>query len=212
VDLAPEILAALPAGAGLDISYEPAATQVTNQELGDISFGRVHPLRAPIRLHVRTEDAATGTDVALAGDAAGEIVSVRLPVLGAALSPDGEFTWLAEVRQDGQFLGYKRLDTSYDPDTNSLTTWLSLGELNDRLLLPVRLAPTFATETDPAAHLWSSAFADADDFGQLSQPDTLLQIVGPQLGGRLYVFDAASATYGWIDAGALAPLQLPFTP
>ena len=131
-----------------------------------------------------------------------------MPVPAASDLPDGEFVWLAEVRRDGHFMGYRRLETTYDSSTNMLYAAMSMSELDDTLLLPAVLVPTFVHTTDPTAHLWSSPFVDAADFGPLSEAGATLQVVGPRIAGRLYVYDPTLGTYGWIDADVLGPLEL----
>jgi hypothetical protein len=212
IDIAPEVLAALPPGVGVDVSFEPAPALQSPAEAGDPAFGLVHPVGHPLRLHLRTEDAQSGAEVQLDPDTAAMLVTVKLPILGPARQADSEFGWLAEVRQNGQFVGYRRLDTTFDAASNTLDSALPLGDLSDTLLLPAMLAPTFARAADDDTHLWSSPLADAVDFGTLANADTTLHVVGPNVAGRVYVYDWTTASYGWVDADKLAPVELMLTP
>ncbi len=56
-----------------------------------------------------TEDAASGADVPLGDAVASQPIPLSLPVIGPPTRADGEFAWLAEVRHNGQFVGYRRL-------------------------------------------------------------------------------------------------------
>jgi hypothetical protein len=136
---------------------------------------------------------------------------LRLPVVPPAARADGEFVWLIEVRQAGQFVGYRRLDTTYDAQSDTLQAVVALAERTDTLLLPGVLQPSFVRVTDDAVHLWSSPMGDADDFGSLSNPASLLHVVAPVVAGRAYVYDPASASYGWVDAASLASVELQLT-
>jgi hypothetical protein len=120
VDLASEVVTALPAGVGMDVSYEPIPVLYSDTQLGDPSLGLVRAVGKPIRLQVKVEDTASGADITLDDSVADQLVPLRLPVIRPAIQVDGEFTWLAEVRQNGQFVGYRRLDTTYDGSTNTL--------------------------------------------------------------------------------------------
>jgi len=213
-ELSPEIIGSLPAGTGLDVTYDPNPTLTSDAQFGNSSLGRLRPVGTPIRVRVRAEDVETGAQTALSDDLASKSVGLQLPVLASGSQPDGgEFAWLAEVRQSGQFVGYRRLDTTYDGTSNTLQATMSLAELDDTLLLPAILEPAFAHASDPNVHLWSSAIPDgAVDFGVLTDPNALLTVVGPNVAGRLYVYDPVSTSYGWADADAMAPAGVPLVP
>jgi hypothetical protein len=212
LDLPPSVLAGLPAGIGLDVNYESDPVLSSDAQLGDPSLGHLHPVGKPIRLHVWSTDALTGADVPIDASMSSLLVPLRLPVIGPPLQADGEFAWLEEVRQNGQFVGYRRLNTMFDGSTNTLQAQVSLGELDDTLLLPAVLAPAFVHAIDPDTRLMSSPFADGVDFGPLDHTDGLLQVENPNVAGYIYVFDPRSQSYGWIAADALAPQELMLTP
>jgi hypothetical protein len=199
----PEVLAGMPAGVGLDVAYEPAPMLYKYGELGDRAFGHVNPLGLPVRLRVSAEEASTGLAYQLDPALAAAEVTLSLPVRSydAAL---GEFAWLIEVRDDtGQFVGYRRLTATFDPNTNTLQANVQLGEMDDRLLLPVALAPAQVLLADPAAHLWSDARADAADFGELGETVTAMDVLGPRVGDRVYVYDPTWQASGWVDVNSV---------
>jgi hypothetical protein len=109
----------------------------------------------------------------------------------------------------GQFLGYMRAPAEFDPATNSLRYHVALGELRGTLLLPVLVEPAYVRNFDPAVHIWSSPMADAVDFGVAADQFTLFKVVGPQVGGRIFVYNPESDNYGWIDASGVGNVGVP---
>jgi hypothetical protein len=62
---------------------------------------------------------------------------------------------------------------------------------------------------DPATHIWSGPTGDAIDFGVAAPQWTRMTVVGPQVAGRIFVFNPFAADYGWIDAAGTGPVGPP---
>jgi hypothetical protein len=130
---------------------------------------------------------------------------VRLPVLAAP----AQFAWLREIEQDGNFFGYLRMDGSYDASSASLRYPVPLTDARRLYLLPVSLRPAYVQNHDASVHIWSSPFIDAVDFGVAGPQFTTFDVVQPQLGQRMYVFNRFTQNYGWIDAAGVGPVSAP---
>lgn len=71
------------------------------------------------------------------------------------------------------------------------------------------LEPLAVANHDAAARMWSSPFLDAADFGTAAEQFTTFQVLGPQVGGRIPVFNPFTGNFGWIDALGVGPAPLP---
>jgi hypothetical protein len=109
----------------------------------------------------------------------------------------------------GQFFGYMRVPAEFEPATNSLVYRVSLGELRDTLWLPALIVPAYVKNHDGRVHIWSSPMSDAVDFGVAAPQFTLFKVVGPQVGGRIFVYNPATGNYGWIDAAGVGNVGAP---
>ncbi len=56
--------------------------------------------------------------------------------------------------------------------------------------------------------IWSSFGESGQQFGA-RQKSTLLQVVGPQIGGRMLVLDPQTKNYGYVDSQQVSPAQTP---
>jgi LysM repeat protein len=175
-------------------------------ELGALGGGVAEPLGLPLNLSLLTIDRGSGQTVSLPDQLAGSSVEVRLPIPAVQVGPGQRVTWLMELDGlDGNFLGYTPAPT-YDPVTQQLVVRLLASQLRDTLFLPVILSPAFVRNTDAAVHIWSSALPDAVDFGVSAPQFTRMQVLAPQIGGRLLVLNAFTGNPGWIDVGGVGPV------
>jgi hypothetical protein len=207
VVLDPSVTGALPDGAGLMVAYDPSAALPTS---GEPSGTGVYPVGQPIRLRLQLQDPLTAADVAVSPELAAQSVRLQLPVLRQP--SDGRFAWLAGVEDAGQFVGYALLLTDFDPATGTLRVGVPLSSLQDMLLVPVVLVPTFVEVTNRDLHIWSGPLLDAVDYGVPNPPLLILKVLGPQTAGRLFVFDPVSGSYGWVDANDVAFVETGVTP
>jgi hypothetical protein len=147
-------------------------------------------------------------------------VTLRVPVLAP-----GVFAWLQEIDVQGRFAGYVRPDGPFDPPSNSHVLAVPLGALQGTsqgsnspatgappgapgvLFLPVVLQPAWVATFDPAARVWFGPTADALDFGAAGPQFTVFTVVGPQVLGRVLVFDPLTENYGWLDAAEVSPVE-----
>jgi hypothetical protein len=120
--LDPQLLAEMPSGIRIDvvamIDIERHSTSDADQ--GGLGGGNAARIAPPVDLSLVAHDIATGADVALPDVALIQTFLVSLPVLAQPSGPDEAFTWLASVREDGEFAGYMRFPSTYDPETDTL--------------------------------------------------------------------------------------------
>jgi hypothetical protein len=135
-----------------------------------------------------------------------EMYLVSMPVVSQPTRSDETFTWLLEVREDGQFLGYMRHPNTYDAQTNALVYELPGQVLQDSALLAVILKPSRVQVFLPDVHGWSSPFASADDFGELGQLWSAYSVLAPQVGGRIGIRSPDSGDMIWVDASGVGPV------
>jgi hypothetical protein len=190
----------------LRVSYDPSPPVPNEAAAGRLGGGNVQPLGAPIEIRLEVESTSGAADEP--GAPARRVADLRLPVL-TGCQPDTQFSWLIEIDQAGQFLGYLRLPAVHDPGTNSLSYRLPVGLLRRALLLPVCLGPAWVMNHDPGTRIWSGPNGDAIDFGAAAPQWTRMTVVGPQVGLRLLVFNEFTANYGWVDVAGLGPVGGP---
>ena len=201
-----DLLNALGPGGRVRVLYNPQPSLPNAAAAGSLGGGDVQPVAGPIELTVRAENGATGQSES--GALAGRSVDVRLPVL-VSCPPGAQFAWLVELSRSGEFLGYLRLPATYDPATNSLVYRLPADALDGTLFLPVCVGRAWVMNHDPGARIWSGPTPDAVDFGIAAPQWTRMTVVGPQVRGRLFVFNPFTANYGWIDAAGVGPVGPP---
>lgn len=153
----------------------------------------------PVTLHLLLED-GQGHTLPLPDSLAGQSVQVELPVLA-----QGPFAWLQELDVNGQFAGYVRPAATFDPGQNGLQITLPVASLSQTLYLPAILQNAWVSSFDRNVHIWSGPTTDAVDFGLAGPQGAIFPVVGPQVLGRIYVFDPATGGYGWIDASGVGP-------
>jgi hypothetical protein len=110
-----------------------------------------------------------------------------------------------EVKRGGQFFGYLRLPGEFDGANNALNYCVDTDSLRDSLFLPVLIVPAYLENFDGEVRMWSSPDPDAVDFGLVGPQFTRLTVVGPQVGDRIFVYNAFSGGYGWVDAYGVGP-------
>ena len=59
--------------------------------------------------------------------------------------------------------------------------------------------PTLVRTTKPDAHVFAHEGPGAADFGLIGPVGTVLTVIGPQLEGRLFVFNPVTENYGWVN-------------
>jgi hypothetical protein len=200
-------MAALDPSTRLRVLYDALPTVPNEAAAGSLGGGGVRPIGRPIEVSLQVEDAASGQ--AADASALGELaVELRLPVL-ADCQKDASFAWLLSVDEDEQFLGYLRVPGAFEPATSSLVYRLPASLLGQTLLLPVCVEPTWVMNHDPLARIWSGPTRGAIDFGAAAPQFTHMDVVGPQVGPRVFVFNPFTADYGWIDAEGVGPVGPP---
>ena len=173
------------------IVFEPAPPKLNEVELGSLGGGNVVPVGAPFRLTVisATPDARA---------------AISMPSL---VVPSGQTpAYLHATRNSSaEFIGYLRSPAEFNPLTGRQDWSLSAGELDRTLFLPVGLQAAFLVNLSGSAHLYSGPDDSATDFGLAAPANTIFPVIGPQVGGRISVYNPVTKGYGWIDAQSVAP-------
>jgi hypothetical protein len=163
------------------------------------------PLSPPVDLQLHAKDIVTNADVPLPDGALAQSYLVSLPVLAEPADPDQTFTWLVAVQEDGQFLGYMRYPSTFDPQTNSLSFELTGQGVQTISALPVILSPSKVQTFLSDVHTWSSPFKDGVDFGVLGPVWNSYAVLAPQVGGRIGILSPDGSGMIWIDASGVGP-------
>ena len=171
--------------------FEPAPPKLNEVEQGSLGGGSVVPVAAPFRLTV----------LATAPDAR---VAFSMPSLRV---PSGQTPAYLHATRDsaGDFIGYLRSPAEFNPSTGRQDWSLAAGEVDRTLFLPVGLQPAFLVNLSGSAHLYSGPDDNATDFGLAAPANTIFPVIGPQVGGRISVYNPVTKGYGWIDAQSVAP-------
>jgi hypothetical protein len=206
VDLPAALFEGVPQGQELRVIFNPAPVPPNQAAEGSLGGGNVVPLAPPIDLSLVVRDIASGVETPLPPEVTNINVTLRMSVLQNPTSPDQQFTWLREVKENGMFAGYFRDTATFDAATNSLVTVVPAGSLSGTLFLPSFIVPAFVANFDANTHIFSSPFADAVDFGLAGPAFTRFKVVSPQVLERIFVFNEASQNYGWIDAAGVGPV------
>jgi hypothetical protein len=206
VHLDPSVLAAVPDSIQLRLidSPPPAPSAV---QLGALGGGDAEPVGPPLNLRLLAIDRTSGQPVGLPDAVAASTIEVRLPVPPVQLGPGEHIAWLMELDgPDGQFFGYVRPLATFDPVNQQLVVLAPANQLHDVLFLPVILHAAFVRNPDAAMHMWSSALPDAIDLGVAAPQFTRMEVLAPQLGGRLLVLNAFTGEPGWVDVSGVGPV------
>ncbi|HEV7664102.1 MAG TPA: Ig-like domain-containing protein, partial [Chloroflexota bacterium] len=167
--------------------------------------GNAEPLSAPIEVRLIARDLASGTEVALPDATPAQTLSISLPVLVETLAAGDTFTWLVEVREDGQFLGYMRYPSTLDALTGMLVYDIPATTLQQSSVLPVILHPASVQTFVADVHVYSSPLRSAEDFGVVGEVWSTFDVIAPQVGGRIGVRLPATDELVWIDADGVGP-------
>jgi hypothetical protein len=216
VDLPNTLIEGLPSGQQIRVIFNPAPVPPNQAAAGSLGGGNVipiapieFPLASPIALSLAVRDLSTGVETGLPPALTDEIVRLHMCVLQNPPNASTQFAWLREVRVNGVFAGYFRDAAEFEPATNSLLTQVPAGALSGTLFLPSFIVPAYVANHDPRAHIYSSPFVDAIDFGEAGPQFTRFKVVAPQVIARIYVFNEASNGYGWIEADGVGPVAGP---
>ncbi len=135
-------------------------------------------------------------------------IALNLPVVQNPQAGQ-EYAWLIEVVDgSGNVIGYMRLIGDFDSTTNTMHYNLTVGQLQGTIFVPVVIQPSWVQNFDPDVHVWSSPLAEGLDFGTVGTQFVTFRVLGPQVGGRIFVVDP-SGNYGWIDARGVGPVANP---
>jgi hypothetical protein len=210
-----------PAAGGISFAFDPAPPLENAAQAGVLGGGNVVPVGLPFDLTLDVRDGA-GNRVPLAGAAGEARVGLVLPLLpagapggaGGAGAAGGQaadaHTWLYAVYDGtGAFLGYVRPAGGLAPVPGGFGLDLPAAALQGTLFLPAVLVPAYVQNFDPNVHIYSGPTAGAIDFGVAAPQFTTFTVVAPQVAGRLYVNNPATANYGWIDAAGVGPTGPP---
>jgi hypothetical protein len=184
---------------------------LTTSSETSIGGGGFVPVAGPIHINIFIRASDGSTSAVPADLAATTIVDVTLPIISppAGASPGGTFVWLQAVYANGIFLGYVRPATDFNPATGDLTLHLPISSLQGVLLLPALIVPAAVQNFDLDTHIFSSWAEDAQDFGSAGSQFTTFTVVGPQVAGRVPVYNPVSGNYGWLDVGDVGPSGVP---
>lgn len=206
MDLPAELLEGIPQGQQLRAIFNPAPVPPNQAAEGSLGGGNVVPLAPPVDLSLAVRDLATGVETPLPPPVTIVNVTLHMCVLQHPTNADQQFAWLREVKEDGMFAGYFRDTATFDPATDSLSITVPAGSLSGTLFLSSFIVPAFVANFDENAHIFSSPFADAVDFGLAGPQFTRFKVVSPQVLERILVFNEASQNYGWIEANGVGPV------
>jgi hypothetical protein len=206
LDLPNSLIEGVPPGQQIRVIFNPAPVPPNQAAAGSLGGGNVIPLAPPIDLSLMVRNLSSGVDSPLPQTLSTIPVTLRMGVLQNPPNADTQFAWLREVTSNGTFAGYFRDAATFDASTNSLVIQVPAGDLSATLFLPTFIVPASVANFDASAHIFSSPFPDAVDFGVAGPQFTHFKVVAPQVLDRIYVFNQASQGYGWIDADKVGPV------
>jgi hypothetical protein len=184
----------------------------TAPQVGALGGGNAVRIAPPVDLNLVARELASNNEVALPDGALEQTYLVSLPVLAQPADPNNTFTWLVEVQEDGQFLGYMRYPSTFDAATNTLVYELPAHLLIDSSVLPVILVASQVQTFLPDVHGWSSPFSTGGDFGIMGTTWTTYAVLAPQVGGRIGVREPSTGELIWIDASGVGPTDSAASP
>jgi plastocyanin len=196
-------LYAIPGVTSVNVLFDPAPA-LPNASAVNLGGGVASPVNQPIDVQLQLKDAA-GKPINIPPLNGALTVDITLPLLSASSGASGVFSWLQAVYDSSGFLGYIRESAEFNPATGMVTIRVPVNALTGTLFLPVIIAPAWVQNFDASAHLYSGPTGNAVDFGLVGRQFTTFTVVGPQVGGRLYVYNPLTANYGWIESAAVGP-------
>jgi hypothetical protein len=173
------------------IVFEPIPSGLSSVQQGSLGGGNVVPLGLPFSFRVESTSRQARVQFSLPSIRVGE--GQTLAYLHSIASASGSF------------VGYVRAPAEFDSTTSRQTWTLSAGEVSDLLLLPAILQSAYVQNFKGEARIFSGPDEYAVDFGEAGPAFTTFIVVGPQVGGRIFVFSPVSRGYGWIDASGVGP-------
>jgi hypothetical protein len=180
-----------PPAAMTSVGFDPSPTGLTVVERGSLGGGNVIPLTSPF---------AISTD-SLDQDAPLTITMPSPPVAAGTT-----LAYLMSLRNSmGGFFGYLRAPAAFNPATSTQSWTMSARAAETLLVLPSALKPAYVQNFMAEARIYSGPDENAVDFGEAGPAFTTFTVVGPQVGGRIFVFSPVSRGYGWIDASGVGP-------
>ena len=112
---------------------------------------------------------------------------------------------MASVQEDGEFVGYMRFPSVYDPETGMLVYTMPASVLQSTTVLPVILQPASVQTFLPNVHIWSSPFHDGIDLRVAGSVWDVYSVVAPQVAGYIGILQPDTGDMVWIDASGVGP-------
>ncbi len=75
--------------------------------------------------------------------------------------------------------------------------------------VPSTTAPSTARTRSADVRVFSNPTATAIDFGPIGPAGTTLTVIGPQLDGRIFIFNPVTENYGWVNLTDIEPVAGP---
>ena len=212
-DLMAQILRLAP-GSRTSLRFDPAPPLGSDAQRGFLGGGIVVPIGSPVGVRFETRDAlGVPVDLGALRTTVGGVrfapgVDVAVPVPARFVGSDATYACLVGLYEPGiggGFLGYGRLPALHDAPSVTHVLTIDADGLAGTLLLPSELRVAYVSNFDPDAHLWSNPTAMAIDLGPIGGPVTPMQVVGPQVGTRIFVSNPRTGGVGWVDAAVVGP-------
>ena len=83
--------------------------------------------------------------------------------------------------------------------TTPTRTTTPVATTSTKPAMPSGALPKLVRTTNPDAHVFAHEGPGAADFGLIGPVGTVLTVIGPQLEGRLFVFNPVTENYGWVN-------------
>ena len=179
-------------------SFEPTPSNLNLVQQGSLGGGAVIPLGSPFAVRVTAPTSAAET-----------VIGVQMPSIPVAKGEAFAYLFSTGGGTGPGFTGYLRAPAEFDAPTGRQKWNLRVDEATDVLFLPVALQPAFVSNFVEDAHIYSSAFDGAVDFGPIGEQFSTLTVVAPQVAGRIYVYNPETKGYGWVNANEVGPASPP---
>jgi hypothetical protein len=191
----------VPADLRLMLSYDASPVERPASDIASAlaGVGNVRVAGPPIEIEARLIDVVSGAPGPLSRVVTNNPVSVRLPVAARPPDADTQFAWLVEERDNGRFVGYRRITGAAQWPSELQVLAVPLSSLQGTLFQPVFVAPAYVETLEADVRLWSSSSASAN-AAELAVPQfTRFRVIGPELRQRLPVLNVSTNESGWID-------------